>query len=108
MAINIQNETLLTLSEAARTLPRFNGKNVHSSTLWRWATVGLQGVRLDHVLVGRRMCTSLKALSRFMNALAEARQSVSGDSEAPEPSEDQKSRLKAADDARASLESSGF
>jgi hypothetical protein len=32
----LENEKLLTLSEAAKLLPKMRGKPVHTSVLWRW------------------------------------------------------------------------
>ena len=72
--IDIQNETLLSLTDATKSLPRVDGKRPHTSTLWRWCRRGLRGVRLEHVRVGNRVCTSAEALNRFVNALAAADQ----------------------------------
>ena len=65
-------ETLLTLSEAARTVPKLNGRRAHPSTLWRWCRKGVGGVRLQYIRVGRRVATSREALGRFFEALAKA------------------------------------
>ena len=67
MSISIQNETPITLSHAAKLLPKFHGKHPHTSTLWRWATVGLDGHKLESTKVGKRICTSIEALDRFIN-----------------------------------------
>lgn len=69
MPIDLKTEQLISLSEAAKTLPRTNGKKVHDSTLWRWARKGIRGVKLEYVRVGSRICTSVEALSRFLSAL---------------------------------------
>ena len=62
MAINIHAEQLLTLSEAARALPRLRGdRKVHVSTLYRWIKRGV----LDAVKIGRTLVTSREALQRF-------------------------------------------
>ena len=68
----IGNEGVLTFSEAAAALPRLNGRRVHTSTLWRWATKGVRGVRLECRRLGGRYVTSLAAVDRFASALAEA------------------------------------
>ena len=70
--IDIQSETLLSLTDATKALPRIDGKRPHISTLWRWCRKGLRGVRLEYVRVGHRVCTSQAALSRFTNNLAAA------------------------------------
>jgi len=86
MSIDISKETLYTLTEATKILPKVNGKRPAIATLWRWCSKGLQGVHLEHVRIGRRICTSAEALNRFANALAEAAQdrlSTSGSTYGP-------------------------
>ena len=73
MAINPSTEVLLSLTEAARTLPRRRaGKRPHVSTLYRWSTVGCKGVILESIQIGCTRCTSREALSRFFEALTYA------------------------------------
>ena len=72
MAINVENETLLTLTEATKLLPKVNGRKPAVSTLWRWCRRGLRGVRLDYLRIGRNIVTSPQALHRFFATLAEA------------------------------------
>lgn len=62
------SERLLPLNEAAEYLPRRSGKKVHYSTLYRWATKGARGRKLETVLVGGVRYTSLEALERFITA----------------------------------------
>jgi hypothetical protein len=62
---------LLTLAEAARRLPRIDGKKIAIPTLWRWCRKGLRGARLEYLRVGRRVCTTREALMRFFTNLAE-------------------------------------
>lgn len=69
--IDLQSEGLLSLADAAKALPRINGRRIHVSTLWRWSRKGVRGVRLEHVRLGHRVCTSLEALNRFAKALAD-------------------------------------
>ena len=81
--IEITKEELLTLQKAARLLPRRRkGKQVHASTLYRWAAQGLKGVRLEVIKVGGTACTSREALQRFFQALTYAEQSLR-----PEPTD---------------------
>lgn len=68
----LAGESLLGLAEATKDLPRIGGKRPAISTLWRWATQGLRGVRLEYVRVGHRVCTSREALDRFFARLAQA------------------------------------
>lgn len=70
--IDFRTEGILTLSEAVAHLPAPNGKCVSVASLWRWAKKGVKGVRLEHVRVGRRLCTSKEALDRFMKAVTAA------------------------------------
>ncbi len=72
MAIDLQAEELLSLTDAAKALPPIDGKRLHVSTIWRWARRGLRGIRLEHVRLGHRVCTSQEALARFAQRLAEA------------------------------------
>lgn len=66
--IDIEQETLLTLSAAAKRLPHGRaGKPVHVATLHRWAAPGgLQGVRLETIKIGGVRYTSVEALERFI------------------------------------------
>jgi len=64
------NEQLISLTEAARRLPKIDGRKVAISTLWRWCRKGLGGENLEYVRVGRKVCTSHEALLRFFNRLA--------------------------------------
>jgi hypothetical protein len=67
---NLSNETLITLREAAKSLPpRRAGRPVSAGTLFRWATAGLRGVRLEAVQMGGTKCTSKEALFRFFGRL---------------------------------------
>jgi len=72
MPINANIENLVTLSEAAKLLPKTNGKRINVSTLWRWCRKGLRGVTLEYTRVGSKIATSPEALGRFFSALAEA------------------------------------
>lgn len=74
--VNITNEPLISLPEAARLLPTRGGKYVSTVTLWRWCTFGLRGVILEHLQFGRRVYTSAAALTRFGQALAAARRAA--------------------------------
>ncbi len=73
------DEELITLTQAAKCLPKVDGKKVAVSTLWRWCRKGLRGVFLQYVRVGRRVCTSRPALLRFFTAMAELDRQVPPD-----------------------------
>jgi hypothetical protein len=72
--IDFEHEQVFPLQEAARRLPpRRGGKPTHVDSLFRWATTGLKGIRLETILVGGVRCTSMAALSRFFAAQTELR-----------------------------------
>ena len=72
MTIDVFKENILTFSEAAKVLPRGRaGKKIHTCTLYRWASRGLRGIRLETIQVGGTTCTSQEALQRFFANLQE-------------------------------------
>jgi len=71
MAIDITNETIVSLTEATKILPKVNGRRPAITTLWRWCRKGLRGVSLEYIRIGRNIATSREALNRFFVALAE-------------------------------------
>jgi Protein of unknown function (DUF1580) len=74
-AENIMNETLITLSQAAKRMPPSrNGSPVSFNCILRWVKKGSRGpdgerVRLEAVKVGGRLLTSREALGRFAHRL---------------------------------------
>ena len=71
MAVNLLEETTLTLTEAAKALPCLRGgKRVHLATLHRWVQRGVAGVRLEALRLGRTVVTSREALQRFAERLS--------------------------------------
>jgi len=67
--IDISTETVVSLSEATRHLPRRRGKWPHVSCLYRWTQRGCKGIRLETIQIGGTRCTSVEALQRFFEAL---------------------------------------
>jgi len=71
MAIDLEQESYMTLARAAKMLPRVRGnKPPHPLTLYRWATKGLKAksghrVYLETTFVGGTRVTSVEALERF-------------------------------------------
>ena len=65
-------ESLVTLSQAAKLLPKVGGNHIHTSTLWRWCKKGLRGIYLDYGCRGRTIVTTPDALCRFFAALAQS------------------------------------
>jgi hypothetical protein len=71
MPIDLASETVVTLTEATRHLPRRRmGKRPATQTIYRWAQRGCRGVRLETIQVGGTKCTSLEALQRFCERLS--------------------------------------
>ena len=76
--IDPNSETLLSLADAAPTLPRRRGgKKPHVSCLYRWTTTGCKGVILESIQVGGTRCTSKEALARFFERLTYSDRPVS-------------------------------
>jgi hypothetical protein len=93
MTIDISVEEILTLTQAAKSLP---GRPA-SSTIHRWRLRGIRGVRLETILVGGRRFTSRQALERFA-----ARITAAADGEAP-PIRTPRARQQAIERAEAQL-----
>jgi len=72
--IDIESETLITFSEAARLIPSRHGKPPHVSTIVRWALHGRRGVRLEFIQTPGGKLTSREAMSRFFGRLTIAEQ----------------------------------
>jgi hypothetical protein len=72
--IDVTLEETMSLSDAAKLpiLPkRRGGKPVQYTTLLRWASSGVRGVKLETVRWGDTLCTSREALLRFAERLSE-------------------------------------
>src|SRR5262249_44592023 len=68
---DLLSETLLFLGQASRRFPRDErGRAPSTTTLWRWRTKGIRGVRLEAARVGGRVVTSLEAIRRFLERLS--------------------------------------
>ena len=66
-------ETMLPLAKAARKIP---GRTVSPQTIYRWCSTGIDGIKLETLVIGGRMQTSLESLTRFFAAVTEAKQSA--------------------------------
>jgi hypothetical protein len=70
--VDIASEKLLTLANAALLRPlRRDGKATHVSTVHRWITTGIRGVKLEAVRIGGTWFTSIQAVQRFADRLTE-------------------------------------
>jgi hypothetical protein len=61
---DLLDESLVSLSEATHYVPG----RPHVSTVWRWTTRGLRGVKLETIHAGGKRFTSLEAIRRFLVA----------------------------------------
>jgi Protein of unknown function (DUF1580) len=64
--IDILKETLIPLQKVADQLPIRDGKKIHHSTVFRWATSGVRGRKLEAIRVGGRFFTSCEKLREFL------------------------------------------
>jgi hypothetical protein len=72
MAIDIKNEHLISIDQAAGMIPGRDGPTVHTATVRRWTKPpGLRGVVLENLLCGPRRCTSVEAVQRFLDKVTE-------------------------------------
>jgi hypothetical protein len=87
--IDLETETILPLHDAPRHAllrrGRRPGRPIHRSTIERWHTRGVGGVKLETVKLGGIRATTVEALRRFLDR-------VSGNlpPDAPTPSGDRK------------------
>ena len=65
-------EEVFTIKELAEKLPRLDGRRIHIASLYRWCRRGVRGVQLEHVMLGGRIMSSLEAVERFGERVAEA------------------------------------
>ncbi len=68
--IDLEREHIMTLAQAAKRIPTGHERSIHISTLHRWRTRGLRGVRLEAIRLGGRVYTSREALARFAERLS--------------------------------------
>ncbi len=102
----LQNEQIVTFAEAAKALPKFNGKRPHTCTIWRWARKGCRGVKLEVRRLGGRFVTSMEALERFSKELGEVELP---DRPAPPPKRPtNRQRLKSIEKAKQTLKEAGI
>ncbi len=59
--IDIQRETIVSISEAPRHVPG----RPSVQTLWRWVLSGTRAGKLESCLIGGRRFTSVEAIQRF-------------------------------------------
>ena len=75
--LDIHEEHMISLREAAKHLPKRNGRRAHYSTIFRWATKGARGRKLESVLIGGVRYTSIEAMRRFSSLAAKPQDDTS-------------------------------
>lgn len=68
------NEPIVTLSNRKSLGEAGKLAGVSPSAVFRWITDGVNGIKLRHARLGRRLYTSEDALTEFMNRVAEKRE----------------------------------
>ncbi len=102
--IDLQQETLIEISEVPRLLPRrASGKRIHISAVHRWVHRGVRGVQLESILVGRTRYTSLEAVERFSATLSRGDIANSRPVPVSVSRQRQREKIRAADEAAAIL-----
>src|SRR5438128_2214980 len=71
---DLTQEPPISLAEAAKSIPSGRGaKRTHISTVFRWISRGVSGVRLEALRLGGRWVTSREAVQRFAERLTAER-----------------------------------
>ena len=71
MAIDVESENLLTITDAAEYLSKLTGNALKRATVYGWSTRGHMGVKLETVYLGM-VYTSIEAIQRFGETAAAA------------------------------------
>lgn len=74
MAIDVHNDKLVELRAVPKLLEKQIGKRLNISTLYRWQSRGVAGIKLETVAIGGARFTTLDALNTFFAASTLARQ----------------------------------
>ena len=67
-----RGEPALTLAKAAK-LPQLkrDGRSPHATSVWRWCTSGVAGIRLEFAKIGGSYVTTAAAVIRFLERLSD-------------------------------------
>ena len=74
--VKFDKDALVLLSEASAFLPKRNQKLVHASTLHRWRSHGINGVKLHCFRIGAIWYTTQAAIEQFCNPTQIVQQST--------------------------------
>ena len=76
--IDLESEELVCLADAAAFFPRRRGgKRPSFTTIWRWVTAGVNGIKLEAIRCGSTLCTTRPAVVRFLEAQTQADRRIS-------------------------------
>jgi len=89
VAIDITQDKLVSLEDAAKMFPKPGGGHIHPKTVKNWITQGYQGIVLEGAQVGSKFYTTKDALRLFSQRLSE-RRPAGGRDFAPSPSAEEK------------------
>ena len=92
MPIDLASDKLLTLAAACKMLPH----RPSPSTLWRWRTHGVNGVKLECVRAGNRWYTTAAAMCEFLRRQTEVTTRTADQESGDQRSEEMLARLKKA------------
>lgn len=95
--IDPDSEELITLQQATTKFP--GRRRIGIATLFRWASTGVRGVKLETLHVGRSRFTSVEAIGRFIQAQNQG--------SSPQPVVTAKRRKSMAQSAVSQLEAAG-
>jgi hypothetical protein len=68
IAQRVLSEDVLSLSDARQEIHALGGIRPDQSSVTRWCTRGVGGVKLESVRIGNRLVTSRQAITRFIHA----------------------------------------
>lgn len=93
MRSTLLHEQRISIAEAGR-----RAGNVAPTTVWRWRTKGVKGVKLEAFAIGGRQYTTVEALERFITGVTVANEAATEErSESDERSQATERWLQAAD-----------
>ena len=76
VSVEAFGDRVMSLAEAAEWFERRFGRRPHTASIWRWATKGVKGVKLETISMGRYRYTTSAALEKFVSETSIAGPSV--------------------------------
>lgn len=59
--------------QAAGYIYELTGRKVSQHTIWKWATFGVKGIKLEHIFIGGRLFVTREAIQKFFEELTKTR-----------------------------------